>query len=224
MKDQYFGDFGDYQKVSLLKKLQEEKLKVLVHWMKTKDDGGTDGKHITYLEKSEIWEDFDSDIYEFLKSKMRAGERLLSHIESSEYCSDIEFLNEYIEDKTARRDILQKMIKRDTDVVLFDPDNGIEVASTNNKNVHKYVLWEELIAAYASGKSVIVYQHFSRTNREKFIQEKVTEIKKRIICSVVSVQVRHSVYFFLIQEKDKSALTRAIKSFADTWKHLAIVR
>ncbi len=55
MKDQYFGDFGDYQKISLLKKLKTTGLTITAYWMKTKDDQSTDGKHITYLTKPELW-------------------------------------------------------------------------------------------------------------------------------------------------------------------------
>jgi hypothetical protein len=224
MKDQYFGDFGDYQKISLLKNLQKEKLKVLVHWLKTKNDESTDGKHISYLEKPELWASFDPGIYTFLKEKINSGERLLSHIETSEYCSEVEFLKEYIESEDSRKNALQQVISSNADVVLFDPDNGIEVASTNKKNIHKYVTWDELQATFKSGKSVIVYQHFSRTNREKFIREKVSGIEKRIMCPVVSIQVRHSVYFFLIQQKHKVRLMKVIKEFSNTWKSLAVVR
>lgn len=224
MKDQYFGDFGDYQKLSLLKSLKKEELGILVHWLKTKDDESTDGKHVTYLDKPELWREFDAEAYDFLKAKMDSGKRLLSHIETSEHCSGIGFLNSYIEDEVARKHMLQNVIESSADVVLFDPDNGIEVASTNKKNVHKYVTWDELTSAYGSGKSVIVYQHFSRTNRERFIQDKVSEIQDRIACPVISVQVRHSVYFILVQDAHKPRLTRSIRSFANDWKHLAVVR
>ena len=137
MKDQYFGDFGDYQKVSLLKCLQKKNLKVLVHWLKTKDDSSTDGKHITYLEKSELWANFDTDVFKLLKEKIGSGERSLTHIETSEFCSEVEFINEYIEDEDIRKKTLEQVIKSNAEVVLFDPDNGIQVVSSNMKNIHK---------------------------------------------------------------------------------------
>ena len=221
MKDQYFGD---YQKVSLLKYLQDNHLKVLVHWMRTKDDESTDGKHITYLEKPKIWRQFHEDVFDFLKLKIASGERHLKHIEDSSYGSGITFLNEYIEDIVSRDKALKQLIKSDSDVVFFDPDNGIEVASTNKKNIHKYVMWDEIIQAFESEKSVIIYQHFSRTNRETFIQDKAKEIQKHVSCPTISVQVRHSVYFFLIQPKHEKKLQNTIKEFSSSWKHLAIVR
>jgi len=224
MKDQYFGDFGDYQKVSLLRQLAAAELKVLVYWMKTENDASTDGKHITYLDKPETWRSFDPEIYDFLQSKIRTEPRSLQHIEQSAYCAGIEFLNESIETTVTRENSLRHLVASDSDIVLFDPDNGIEVASTTGRTIHKYVTWAELASAFTSGKSLIVYQHFSRTARESFIEDKAREIKKRIGCSLVSVQVRHSVYFFLIQERHEKAVQSAITAFAQTWKQLAEIR
>jgi hypothetical protein len=224
MKDQYFGDFGDYQKISLLKFLQDEGFSLLVHWMKTKDDGSTDGKHISYLEKPDTWRSFDPEVFEFLRSKTTSGKRLLSHVEGSNLCKKVQFISDYIEDRDRRSHMLDTIRRSGAEVVLFDPDNGIEVASTNKKNIHKYVTWNEILKTFDSGKSVIIYQHFSRTNREIFVQNKIAEIRGKVACPVVSVQVRHSVYFFLMHKEHRAGLLRAIGRFADTWKRLAVVR
>jgi hypothetical protein len=50
----------------------------------------------------------------------------------------------------------------DTNLVFFDPDNGLEVAKTRLgwKTGMKYVFLDEISAAYGAGKSVLVYQHF----------------------------------------------------------------
>lgn len=224
MKDQYFGDFGDYQKVSLFKILRDQGLRVLVYWMKTPDDGSSDGKHVTYLEKPELWRSFAPDIYDFLKEKIGTGERLLTHIEESTYGSGIGFLNQSIEDSEERAGALKRVIESEADIVLFDPDNGIEVVSTNKRNIHKYVTWDEITRAFQSDKSVIIYQHFSRSNREDFIRGKMAEIHKRVTGEIRSVQVRHSVYFFLIQESHGESLGKVIADFANIWKNLAIAR
>ncbi|HEY0010628.1 MAG TPA: hypothetical protein VGB97_01790 [Candidatus Paceibacterota bacterium] len=224
MKDQYVGDFGDYQKVSLLRNLHEQDISVLVHWMRTRDDGSTDGKHITYLEKPEVWRAYDAEVYDFFKSTMDAGKRLLSVIEASRSLRSVQFLNAYIEDRNVRAETLDLAVRSGADVVLFDPDNGIEVPSTNRKNVHKYVMWEEILTTINAGKSVIVYQHFSRTSREAFITNKVKEIQQRTSLPVMSIQVRHSVYFFIIQRMHEARMRNAIKAFARTWKEMAMVR
>jgi hypothetical protein len=224
MKDQYFGDFGDYQKVSLLNLLSED-LKVTVYWMKTVDDGGTDGKHIAYLKKPDIWRTFEPNIFDFIAEKIGTKKRRLSHIESSPYGKRIQFINKHIEDEDVRAGILKDICADKTvDVVFFDPDNGIEVLSTNKKNAHKYVTWEEISKTFNSGKSVMIYQHFSRVNREKFIKHKLQEIRKRLHAPTLALQVKHSVYFFILQERHQAKATKAIEKFSKIWKEWAVSR
>ncbi len=224
MKDQYFGDFGDYQKISLLKKLKQTGLRITTHWMKTVDDGSNDGKHITYLQKPDLWRNYEPGIFDFLVDKISTTSRSLSHIEKSTHCEGIDFINKYIESTDIRRKINDDILQSNADIVFFDPDNGIEVASTNKKNIHKYVTWDELIQTFNTGKSVLVYQHFSRSNRDTFINNKITEIQNRVQCTVVSIKVKHSVYFFILQKNHLPNIEKALGEFMSTWHSLAIVR
>ncbi len=224
MKDQYFGDFGDYQKVSLLQKLNRTGLKVTTYWMKTLDDMSTDGKHITYLEKPSLWRSYEGEIFDFLNEKIKSKKRLLSHIENSPYCKGIHFIGDHIENPLVRDVILKRICADNTqDIIFFDPDNGIEVASTNKKNLHKYVTWNEIIKTFNSGKSVLVYQHFSRSNREVFIANKMKEIKQHADALVLSLKVKHSVYFFIYHKKHKKPIDQTITEFTGVWKQLAVV-
>ncbi len=223
MKDQYFGDFGDYQKISLLKSLQKQGIRTLVYWMKTKDDSSADGKHIAYLQKPNVWRYFDPATYDFVKARIASERRSLSHIEENLHSDSIKFVNDYIEDGTTRDRILKDLVNDTSDLIFFDPDNGIEVASTNKRNIHKYATWKEITEAFNSGKSVVVYQHFSRSNRDMFVKNKKTEIQERVGGKPLSVRVRHSVYFFILQDEHKKAIREALLQFAQTWKNLAVV-
>lgn len=221
MKDQYFGDFGDYQKISLLKGLREANLNVLVHWMKTDDDNSNDGRHITYLDNPSMWMNYEPDIFEYIKQKIAKDKRSLVHIERSVFCERISFVNQKIENTKARNSILESIVSSDSHLVFFDPDNGIEVKSTNFKNVHKYVVWEEIIKTYNAGKSVLVYQHFSRINRESFIQNKLSEIKSKIGEDAVALKVKHSVYFIIPQPTHKNKLNAVLNRFTKKWQPFA---
>ena len=205
MKDQYFGDFGDYQKMSLLKTLRDMgNFTTLVHWMKTKDDGSSDGRHITYLNDPARWGAYDADIFSFLKEKI---------------------IVDYIHNEEERRRISEEILKDESiNLVFFDPDNGIEIKSINSKNKHKYVLLSEIAETYKSGRSVLVYQHFGRQNRDVFIGEKSKELEGATSGVVYSIQVKHSVYFFILHEKDTENIQGAIASFSDRWQDLAKVR
>jgi len=226
MKNQYFGDFGDYQKFSLLKILRDVGgLKIAVHWMKTADDLSSDGNKIKYLENVGVWRKYDEGVFDFLKGHVAARRRDLRLYERSSHASGIRFINDHIEDPSRRLAMLVAIAKdKESDLIFFDPDNGIEVASTNKKTLHKYVLWSDMEAALSSGKSVLVYQHFSRQNREAFIKGKKQELQKRFPkAEVVSVRVRNSVYFFLCREKDLASIRKALGSYAAIWReHTAV--
>ena len=97
MKNQYFGDFGDYQKLSLLKCLRDEgKLNITVHWMKTKDDASTDGKRITYLNDPVNWDSFDKEIFNFLKGHIDLKKRDLALYETSHHAKGLKFVNDHM--------------------------------------------------------------------------------------------------------------------------------
>ena len=71
MKNQYFGDVGDYGKYGLLKFLGERDVKIAVNWYLTKDDENKsgDGGFIDYLkEKNEQkYLKYDPDLFATLK-------------------------------------------------------------------------------------------------------------------------------------------------------------
>jgi|SRR6185436_698686 len=221
MKDQYFGDFGDYQKISLLQILKNQGLNITTYWMKTADDGSTDGKHITYLNKPLLWRSYEPEIFDFLNEKITQNKRLLSHIETSRYCKGIEFLNNNIELPEDRDEVFKKLLINRSNLIFFDPDNGIEVKSTTSKNSHKYVLWKEITSVYQSKKSILIYQHFSRSNRDKFIREKLAELKNKINAYVVALKVKHSVYFFVLHKKDIPNVSKALSVYSKTWHDLS---
>ena len=69
MKNQYFGDIGDYGKYGLLKFLGDYGVKVAVNWYLTKDDENKpgDGKYTKYLEKKDEYSKYDPDLFATLK-------------------------------------------------------------------------------------------------------------------------------------------------------------
>ncbi|MDB4984109.1 MAG: hypothetical protein JWM20_288 [Patescibacteria group bacterium] len=225
MKNQYFGDFGDYQKFSLLKYLRDVgQLNITVHWMKTRDDSSNDGAKIKYLANPSEWNSFDPEIFTFLDKHIKTNKRDLSIYEKSSHAKDIKFINDHVEDITIRNKSIQG-IKADksSGVIFFDPDNGIEVKSTNAKNLHKYVTWNDVKFVFDSGKSVLVYQHFSRMNRDKFIKGKLDEFAKVFKSPVFVIRAKHSVYFLLTQKKHSLKVSKSLKIYESNWKGLITV-
>jgi hypothetical protein len=62
-----------------------------------------------------------------------------------------------------------------SELVFFDPDNGIEVRSVPKHNIKagKYIYWNELVGFWDRGQALLIYHHLNRT---KPAAEQVTEL------------------------------------------------
>jgi len=215
----------DYQKFSLLETLRDVGgFKITVHWMKTQDDSGRDGKKTGYLSKPQNWRSFDLTIFDFIKRHMDKGERSLALYEKSAHANGIQFVNDHIENYQGRPELLDR-IRNDkkSNMIFFDPDNGIEVKSTNSNTVHKYVLWSEVGTAFNSNKSVLIYQHFPRKKRGVFIEEMFKKMRGRLSTDVFAIKVKHSVYFLLAQKSHILKIRKSITAYQNMWGSLISV-
>jgi hypothetical protein len=108
------------------------------------------------------------------------------------------------------------------DLVFVDPDNGIEIPSRpkGRRNSSKYVLWEELELAWASGASLLIYQHFTREERSSFMRRIGGTIAQRLGTQEVVALRTARVAFFLVPQGQwcATAISRA-DAIAQRWAH-----
>jgi hypothetical protein len=176
MKNQYFGDVNDYQKYSLLRRLGGNgKLRVTVCWMLTPDDTRSDGSRVGYLREPEIWREHDPVVFEHLREHViRRGIRSVNVIEDVTVLPNCQFFGEAVEDDAEQRGAyFRRFLKfaSGTDLVFFDPDNGLGVKSVppGSRKSSKYVYWDEIARTYSAGHSILIYQHFPRKPRQPFL-------------------------------------------------------
>lgn len=184
MKDQYVGDVNDYLKYSLLRALIEDVgHRLFVCWMLTPSDGGPDGDLTAYLKQPSRFRAVDPRVFDALAAIVDQHERSVRMIEQLSVLPGASF------DRTivpiapeARRRWMSSVLERarDYDLLFFDPDNGLEVASVSKgrRGSDKYLYWDELDAALASHGSVVVYQHFPRRPREEFVASLLDTVKR----------------------------------------------
>ncbi len=184
MKNQYFGDINDYKKYSLLRLLSGwGQIETAVCWVLTEDDDRTDGRRIRYLERPDIWRSYDPIVFEHLREYvLEKGVRNISHIEKDNILPKCRFYKEFIyDDIDSRTRFFKKFLEfaQGSDLVFFDPDNGLEVKSVprGRKRSSKYIYWSEVEVAYRSGHSILLYQHFPRKPRESFIRSLIHQFK-----------------------------------------------
>lgn len=226
MKDQYFGDIGDYHKYSIIKAISlKGDLNVLVCWMYTQGDGRSDGRFIQYLSSPQYWRYYEPLIFDFLADAVLKQQcRKLALVESSKILPNTTFFRALLQDSVSDRSSYFDELKNASekaDIIFLDPDNGLEVTSVKNgkKNSSKYLYWSEISKLFSIGKSLMIYQHFNRSERNSFIRKKALDLLDNLtISKAFSIRTTHSFYLIAPQYKHMSAIKRSIESIRDTWR------
>jgi len=227
MKHQYFGDVKDYLKYGLLREVTRSELKLGVCWMLTPDDTSSDGRKTGYLSAPSTWRRHDPDLYDLLRhAVLTEGLRNLSVIETA---LKAEFVTSYVPpDRLHRTDWLARdVLTKDCQLWFFDPGNGIEVPSAPNGRTRsqKHVYWDEVEAVWATGASLLIFQHFARKNHEDHVASLAQEIDKRLAFAEVHALWTAEVVFLLVsQPAHRAALAEVRHRVALQWSPRIVER
>ncbi len=211
MKNQYFGDINDYRKYGLLRILAAGgKNKIAVCWMLTANDKRTDGRFTTYLTQPERWRSFDPLLFDTLYSTViKKEDRSVDSLALDDIIPSATFYPSLLADdnREAYFGIFESSLQKNS-IIFFDPDNGLEIQSIpkGRRGSSKYLFWDEAARFFSSGHSLLVYQHYPRMDRKRFVILKVTEIFARVRTTTVYSFTTAKVVFFLIPQRrhDKS--------------------
>ncbi|MDW7762073.1 MAG: hypothetical protein SCM96_15710 [Acidobacteriota bacterium] len=226
MKDQYFGDINDYRKYGLLRALiHAGQFRLLVAWMLTPDDGSSDGKLISYLKHPGKWSGYDPDLFQTIKSLLDSGRtRSVKLIEKAGVLPNTKYFTPYVPDKASDRLLWFEDLCRNAqgcDFVFLDPDNGLEVKSKpyGRKGSSKYLYWNEVKTLWNSGKSLLIYQHFIRENRQNFIQRMLKALKLATPGSSVGAFLTpHVVFLIALQPNHKKHYKAIVRLLKEKWE------
>jgi hypothetical protein len=219
MKNQYFGDVNDYRKYGLLRSiLAASDLRMLVAWMLTPDDDRSDGNFTDYLSDDSSLGGHDPQLFAALRAFLADGQqRTVALIEQSELLPRSRYFSQLVPDKAKARGQWFRALRgaaQDTDIVFLDPDNGIEVRSVRygRRNSSKYVFWREVEELAAMGKSLVIYQHFRRENRDAFVARMKSELQQRTRMSfVVGRRTSHVLFLVAAQESHRDAIEAGLE-------------
>jgi hypothetical protein len=177
MQDRYVADAGDFSKYALLRALAggQDPLQLGVLWYLYPDEGhNSDGRHIGYL-KQPVMALHDPITHAKLGRLVAEGRRSVAAVQRAEilpvgtrFFSDIVAATGTPTDRVEHRSRwfargAQGMAA--SDLVFFDPDNGIETRALDKRSFRagKYVFWSEIEAIWRAGKSLVVYNHLNRS-------------------------------------------------------------
>lgn len=203
MKRQYAGDVSDYRKYALLRQLSGEgEVSIGVCWMLTPDDDRPDGNKTDYLQQPDKWRDLDPDLFDLMTEIVEHPDgRQFERIESSGILKNATFFDEIVPDDPAGRERYFRTAMEalaDCNLIFFDPDNGLDVKSVakGRKDSSKFLYRDEVARAYERGHSLLIYQHFPRENRERFIERISRDLKEITGAQEVVPHVSAHVVFF----------------------------
>lgn len=224
MKHQYVGDINDYRKYALLRALSADgQNRIGMCWMLTPDDDGADGGKLAYLQQPERFRHFDPELFDILAhAASEPDRRRLQTIEDSGAVPGALHCNELLpDDMSGRATFMERCASQlgDTELVFFDPDNGLEVSlPKGRKNSSKYLYLDEVAAFYEAGKSLLIYQHFPRVERSTFVAQRTEQL--RVVasgCAVCAFTTAHVVFFLLVHPESPARLAIAAIESCTRW-------
>jgi hypothetical protein len=181
MQNRYVGDVGDYGKYALLRALcqRDPIISLAVIWCLFPDESfNNDGRHISYLRDNRFAQ-LDLILYSALAKIVLQNRRNITAIEdsgclpaSTVFCTDpiptIDGVSSGPRERLRyRAEWLEACLHRTRkcELVFFDPDNGLEIASVpkHHPKGGKYVYWDELSRFWPRGNSLLIYHHLNRT-------------------------------------------------------------
>ena len=224
MKNQYFGDINDYRKYGLIRLLADVgKIKTGICWMLTPDDARADGKFTEYLAEPNKYKKFDPDLYSFLGQCLEINTRNVLEAANSDKFPNTIFFNPILEDDAVQRkqyfSNMHRLFK-DVDLIFFDPDNGLEIKSKSlgQKDSSKYLYWSEVVECYKSGHSILIYQHFIREERNKFIARMLGNIHTKTGSkNTIYFRTSNVVFFLICQDNHSQYFSNKSKTISDNW-------
>lgn len=209
MKDQYVGDVNDYFKYALLRTLEGHDLALAVAWMLTESDGRSDGGRLSYLDRPEQFRHVDPVLFDALRRTLSGSGRAVRSIELGGILRNATYVSAMLSDgEASRRTYFERVrdVSTGHDLLFFDPDNGLAVPSVRigRRSSSKYLYPEELRTSYADGLSVVVYQHFPRRPRDRFLQDSLALVESITGCQQAAAITTAHVAFLVAPQRDQA--------------------
>ena len=133
------------------------------------------------------------------------------------------YFSEFVPDHSgARRDGFERMRKTfiGTDLVFFDPDNGLEVPScpAGRKGSSKYLLWEEVQRTYQDGASLLIFQHYARVERTAFTRDLANRLAAKTGAEcLLALSTAHVLFLLVLQPRHQAQALTALRQLKAHW-------
>ena len=231
MQNRYAGDVGDFGKIGLLRQIKRSELDIGVNWYLAPDeDHNSDGKHIGYIVDPR-YNNCDDSLRDSLKEIVNS-KRSVAALENMNLIPDAVYYHEVLCSPSrtfSRRDWHIKALEALScaDVVFLDPDNGLLVKSVSagSSKSNKYVAQSEITDYFASGKSVIFYNHRCREQESVYIQRfnwmhEDFILRNAVITGLTFKRGTVRDYIFVLQPEHASKIIESVDNMLQSpWRN-----
>jgi hypothetical protein len=149
----------------------------------------------------------DAELISTLRQIVESGNRSISAVIAGNllpsrtiFCNELSCLSKGLRSTTNDRLVYRNRwlatclgLTKNSELVFFDPDNGIEVASIpkHHPNAGKYIYWDELVQFWRRGQALLIYHHLNRT---KSVADQITQLTSRFRSEFVDALVTPLVF------------------------------
>jgi hypothetical protein len=198
--------------------------------MLTEDDKGSDGSRISYIQDSKTWRKYDPLIYDNIRQHLiDEGKRDVSCLTKMSILPSSVFYMEPLKDDLEKRRLYFDILfskHRGVELFFFDPDNGIEIKSIKKgrRGSSKYIYWDEVTTAFELGSAVMIYQHFPRINRKRFVQT-LTDTGRKMIpqADIFTYTTSHVLFLLFAHRKNREVILYSNRQIRTAWKGIVRV-
>ena len=235
MKNQYFGDIGDYGKYGLLRYLADRGLSVAINWYLTPDDETNDGNMRGYLSKEKDRR-YDPELYDVLREMCARHEKDVGRFATLGMIPDAIYFDGIVEPKPGSP--LSNAKKREAracwhqnaleacdgaELVFMDPDTGLRPGCPSaRKDAAKFVFASEICDYYDRGQDVIYYCHKGHRTDAHWERAKHIMLDCRpdaVLMGVTYHRGTQRSYIFMVHPQRRDMYQKRLKGFLKTeWK------
>ena len=231
MKNQYFGDIGDYGKYGLLRFLAGHNVTIAINWYLTKDDLSNDGNIRGYLtkEKDRI---YDPDLFEVLKTMCDQNKKDIYSFAALGMIPGARYFDIPVEPVLSTLTVSEKRAVRKqwhqealavcdgVDLVFLDPDNGLRSGTpTAKKDAVKFVYSSEVADYYGRGQDVVYYCHKGRRTdaqweKTKYIMQE--QCPSAVLMGITYHRGTQRSYIFVVHPEREKLYRDLLNDFLKT--------
>lgn len=231
MKNQYFGDIGDYGKYGLLRFLAGQGKTIAINWYLTKDDQSNDGNIRGYLTKEKDRK-YDPNLFDVLKRMCAQNKKDVCGFAALDMIPGARYFDKIVEPVVSKLTVSEKGAARKQwhqealafcygyDLVFLDPDNGLRLGiPTAKKDAMKYVYSSEVADYYERGQDVVYYCHKGRRTDAQWEKAKhimQEECPNAVLKGITFHRGTQRSYIFVIHPEREQLYSELLRDFLET--------